>query len=124
MQVNLLFEIYFHVIQLNHLKRYNSVPFWSICHSYFLKLKSKPSCHDAIFANNYKMLVVIIIMFYIFGQKFQWNSEMQVYTCMNNSWKYTPKHILVMVQTSPLNKDFVGFFLKFDPLNKLESEEI
>ena len=31
--------------------------------------------------------------------------------------KYTPKHILVMMQKSPLNKDFVGFCLRFDPLN-------
>ena len=29
--------------------------------------------------------------------------------------KYTPKHILVMIKKSPLNKDFVWFFLKFDP---------
>ena len=37
--------------------------------------------------------------------------------------KYTPKHILVKMQNSPPNKDFVGFCLKFDLLNRSESTE-
>ena len=37
--------------------------------------------------------------------------------------KYTPKHILVMMQNLPHKQGFVGFCLKFDPLNRSESEE-
>ena len=44
------------------------------------------------------------------------HSDMQVHTCMNSGLKYTPKHSLVMMQKSPLNKDFVRFCLKFDSL--------
>ena len=48
-----------------------------------------------------------------------------VHMCENNGLKYRsyPKHILTMIQKSPLNKDFVGFCLKFDLLNRFESEE-
>ena len=48
-----------------------------------------------------------------------------MYTCMNNSFEVNPITTLVMVQKSPLNKDFVEleFFLKFDLLNRFESEE-
>ena len=35
-----------------------------------------------------------------------------------------PKHILVKMPNSPLNKDFVEFCLKFDPLNRFESKKL
>ena len=36
-------------------------------------------------------------------------------------WNSTPKHILCKIH--PLNKDFVGFCFKFDPLDRFESKE-
>ena len=48
---------------------------------------------------------------------------MHVYTCVNKVLKYTPKYILVKKQNSPPKQDFVGFCLKFDPLDRFEAKE-
>ena len=39
-------------------------------------------------------------------------------------WNISLNNILAMMQNNPLNKDFEGFCLKFDPLNRFESEEL
>ena len=42
-------------------------------------------------------------------------TQMQVYTCMNNGFEYTPKLILVMMEKYPINKILWDFALNLIP---------
>ena len=48
--------------------------------------------------------------------------DMLVYTCVNNSFEIYIA--LVMMQKSPLDKNFVGLWLQFWPINRLSFSQI